>query len=299
MIVNIEKMRESRRSPQVALTKYHIIRGKRPDTLIFVFEGEEDLPYYETIVKRVRSDIYFSPIIANGKDQVLGLRELVSKQKTYDTNIRFFIDKDFDGTKGYNKGHDLYVSEGYSIENHLVSAESLKCLLQSEYKCHLPEDDADIDKIISQFYRLLNSFFDEMLEANLAIFHARRKKIKLRKIDNRVSEYLDINFNHLSKSEKCHYELIGWPDNERKDIQESKPEFLTLDPKMEWRGKFIFDFFTRVLKILKDDRTSNQPKIFSRKSGVKYDPNGEIIRSLTTLSKTPETLERFIKGIPE
>lgn len=297
--MNVDEMRASRKSPQVALTKYHTLRGKRPSTLIFVFEGEDDLPYYETIVRRVNSKIYFSPLIANGKDQVLGLREIISNQKVRDERICFFIDKDYDDSKGHKTGSDLYISEGYSIENHLVSETALRSLLKSEYKCFLPEDDDEVEAIITKFYTLLDRFFEQMFEANLAIYHARKNNVRLRNIEDRISKYLDFDFNEVKKSDTCHLELIGWPDDKEKVFNSSKTEFQKLNPEMDWRGKFIYDFFTKILKILKDDRTSSNPKIFSRKQGIRYDPNGEMIRSLTTLSETPKTLEAFIAQLNE
>lgn len=299
MIVLLDQMRASRKSPQVALTKYNVMRGKNPYTLIFVFEGEDDFPYYETIVKRIRSDIYFSPLIANGKDQVLGLRKLILRQKTKDKKICFFVDKDYDGPKNEETGEDLYISEGYSIENHLVSESTLRSLLKSEYKCHLPEDEEDIEYIVGKFYDLLNMFFNEMFEANLAIYHARQQKIELKSIDNKISRYISINIDKVEKTENCHFELIGWPEDRNKDIEISKDNFCMLDPHMEWRGKYIYDFFIKILKILKDDRTSNQPHIFSKKRGMKYDPNNEVTRSLTALSDAPKSLIYFLKSIPE
>lgn len=294
----LDAMRNARDKPQVALASYVTIRGKKPNSLIFVFEGDEDLLYYEATVKKIREDISFSPLIAKGKDQVLGLRKLIRKREEGDEKIRYFIDKDYDHAKGEPDGEDLYISEGYSIENHLVSKESLESLLRSEYKCYDPNDEAAISAILKMYSQLKSNFISLMYEPNLAIFHARKNNIRLKGIENRISQYLHIKMEYVRRTRACPFELVGWPEGYPREVSLSKEKFERLDPSLEWRGKFIFGFFIEILKILKDDRTSNSPSYFTKKAGMKYDPNGETIRSLATLATTPETLVEFIGGIP-
>ncbi|MCK9814473.1 DUF4435 domain-containing protein [Pseudomonas sp. MAFF 302046] len=154
--MNLEKMRASRNNSQVALISYTTVRGKNPEKLICVFEGYEDLPYYETIFNRVGNRIAFASIIAKGKDQVLSLRQALQNNHYQDDKVRFFVDQDFDGLKGYSSGEDIYMTEGYSIENHLADAKILSSLLNSEFKCHADEDEESINKV--------NALFDEFLE---------------------------------------------------------------------------------------------------------------------------------------
>lgn len=294
----IHSMRKARTIPQVGLIKYNTIRGKNPHSLICIFEGLEDLPYYQTIIQRVRPEMVFSPLIANGKDQVLGLRDLLNRSSNRDQKIRFFIDKDFDFLKGHSPGLDLYCTEGYSIENHLVSINALRNILLSEYKCCADEDYKAVEDIQKLFTDALTMFFTEMHHANSAIHLARTTGVPLKNIEDRVTEYLVIELGEVTASGKNHNNLIGWPVTENQNLTLTANLFSQLDPLMEWRGKFIFGFFIKFLNLIKADRTSNTPKYFSKKSGIKFDPNGETVRSLASMSLIPSSLNTFISACP-
>lgn len=291
----LESMRASRNSPHVALVSYNTIRSKNPNKIIFVFEGFEDLPYYETIYNRINREGSFSPLIAKGKDQVLGLRALLEKREEKDKMIRYFVDKDFDHLKEHPAGEDVYLTEGYSIENSLVSKEILQSLLLSEFKCCADAEYEAIGKIEELYEKTLEQFFDEMRLANQAIFHARTNKIALKNIEDKITEYVQISLGEVSGKPNDPYQLIGWPDDLGREILSSKELFDKLSPHMDWRGKFIYSFFIRFLKLIKDDRTSDAPTYFTKKSGVKYDPNGDVMRTLASLSVIPESLATFIR----
>ncbi|MNJ30768.1 hypothetical protein D3C77_253780 [compost metagenome] len=294
--MNLDEMRALRATARVALISYTTVRGKNPNKLICVFEGLEDLPYYETIFNRLGSPTEFAPIIARGKDKVLALRASLQSNLNADNNIRFFIDHDFDGLKGYRAGNDIYVTDGYSIENHLANTTILSSLLSSEYKCCSDEDHQAIEQINKLFNEFLMTFFEIMKPVNQAIFYARTNGVKLSNIEDRIGEYFLFSLDSITKKNLDHFSLIGWPEHEPKDISSVEYEFSKIDPHMQWRGKFIFELFTKFLHHLKVDRTSETPKYFAKKSGVKFDPNGEIIRSLASLSIIPQSLSTFVNS---
>ena len=294
--MTINSMRAARSTARVALIHYATIRGKNPDSLICVLEGLEDLPYYETAFNRTVGNASFAPLIAKGKDQVLELREILKKQDPQDKHIRYFVDRDYDHLKGHAGGDDIYVTEGYSIENHLVSKDILSSLLGSEYKCHSENDYDAIDKTTVLFEEFLASFFEVMRPVNLAIYHARTSGIKLKNIEDRVTEYFTLSLQGVVKTEADIFELIGWPDDSPKDTSAAETEFSGIDPFMGWRGKFLFGLFIKTLNLVKTDRTSDTPNLFQKKSGVKFDPNGEVVRSFSSLSTIPESLSDFIRA---
>ena len=147
----IESMRKAREIPQVVLQQYSNIRSKSEDKLICVFEGNDDLPYYGTVFKLVAGDHAFAPILSKGKEQLLAFRQILSKREQADNNIAYFIDKDFDGFKGYPEGDDVYCTDGYSIENQMVGPEVLCELLRSEYKCEASNDGDCVDAIVQHY----------------------------------------------------------------------------------------------------------------------------------------------------
>lgn len=291
--MTLDTMREGRRTPRVALANYTTVRGKNPSKLICVFEGLEDLPYYETIFNRT-INTGFASVIAKGKDQVLGLREILLRKKEPDANVRFFIDHDFDGLKGHIPGDDIYVTDGYSIENHLVTRDILHSLLGSEFKCTAEADYEAVDRISALFESFLERFFEIMRPVNQAIYYARTHGVELKNIEDRVTEYVLITLNGITPSGNDYFQLIGWPEALPKDFSEIEESFSKIDPHLQWRGKFIYDLFIKFLHVVKIDRTKDSPRYFVKKQGVKFDPNGEIIRTLASLSEIPGTLTKFL-----
>jgi hypothetical protein len=297
--MNLDKMRASRSNPQVALISYTTVRGKNPEKLICVFEGYEDLPYYETIFNRVGNTTAFSSIIAKGKDQVLSLRTILKSNHYKDDKVRFFIDHDFDGLKGNAAGEDIYITEGYYIENHLADANILSSLLNSEFKCCAVGDDSAVHTINELFDNFLSAFFEIMRPANQAIYYARTHDVKLKNIEDRIGEYFLLTLEGITATHSDQFDLIGWPDGIDRNISSVETDFSRLDPHMQWRGKFIFELFVKFLHQLKSDRTSDTPKLFEKKAGVKFDPNGDIIRVLASLSTIPPSLTSFVKTFQE
>jgi hypothetical protein len=288
-------MRNARKIPHVALANYNIIRGKNPNQLICVFEGADDLPYYETNFLRVASDVSFSPLIAKGKDQVLGLRELLSKRPSKDIKLRYFVDRDYDNLKEHPEGDDIYCTEGYSIENHIISNDALRRLLISEYKCGIDTDHEALATTEAEYNNRLEIFIEIMKPVNRAIFYARKESVRLACIEDKLSSYMHFDHDEIRPTENDIFTLIGWPAEISKDnISQHDVMFSQLDPTLQWRGKFIYGFFIKMLKLLKDDRTSDAPRYFSKKAGMKFDPNGELIRSLTSMSTIPGSLTEFI-----
>lgn len=294
--MSISTMRASRNSARVALINYATIRGKNPTRLICVFEGLEDLPYYETIFTRTINSSNFASLIAKGKDQVLELREILKKQQEQDHLIRYFVDRDFDYLKGHNHGEDIYVTEGYSIENHMVSKDILTKIVSSEFKCCADGDFQALDKTAELFEQFLHQFFEIMEPVNKAIFHARNKGIELKNIEDRVTEYITLSMEGLHPSGKDIFQLIGWPDDHARDTSESDQCFAEIDPHTGWRGKFIFGLFIKTLHLFKTDRTCDNPQLFAKKSGVRFDPNGETVRSFASISSIPASLGDFISS---
>ncbi|SDE24624.1 Protein of unknown function [Pseudomonas guariconensis] len=298
--MSLNSMRAARSTASVALIRYATVRGKNPDRLICVFEGLEDQPYYETAFHRTLGHADFAPLIAKGKDQVLELRSILQKQEPFDQSIRFFVDRDFDYLKEHNGGDDIYVTEGYSIENHLVSKSILLSLLGSEYKCTADGDFEALEKSDKLFDELLESFFRIMRPVNLAIYHARKNGLKLKNIEDRVTEYISLSLTEVVKTENDIFQLIGWPEGESQDTSSAEETFSNIDPLMGWRGKFIFALFIKMLHLLKNDRTSERPNIFQKKTGVRFDPSGEVVRSFASIAAIPQSLSHFIHscGLP-
>jgi len=291
-------MRRAREIPQVVLQQYSSIRSKGEDSLICVLEGNDDLPYYGTIFKLVSSNHIFAPILSRGKEQLLAFRQMLSKREKADQNIAYFIDKDFDGFKGYPEGDDIYCTDGYSIENQMVGPEVLCELLSSEYKCEASNDGECMNAIVQHYGARLAEFIEVMRPVNKVIYYARKNKIPLSGIENRIRKYLKIENKAITSTGNNIFELLGWPPTvDHSNINFEDPSFLELNPVVGWRGKFLYGFFVEMLTLYKSDRTSDQPTHFANKVSIKFDPRGESIRLFAICAPVPDSLRHFILNL--
>ncbi|WP_339486890.1 DUF4435 domain-containing protein [Pseudomonas sp. RL_5y_Pfl2_70] len=292
----VASLRQARHIPQVALQQYMVLRSKALDDFVCVFEGQEDYPYYDTIFRKIRDDFSFKPLIVNGKDQVLGLRNLLlQRESPAEKKVAYFIDRDFDGYKNSQPSENIYCTDGYSIENNLCSVSILPPLLASEYLCHKYEEDDRIPLIVAVFRERLAEFSSLMRETNRIIYFARQNSIRLQGVENQITKYLDISLGSITSKEGSKLELLGWPEEVDPGIIPCEiPDFEQLHSIKDWRGKFVLGVFVELLHHLKNDRCSNAPSLFSRKSGMKFNPKGEIIRTLAILSPVPTCLRSFI-----
>lgn len=296
----VDKLRLARNKPHVALLDYNVIRSKAPNSLVCVFEGHEDYPYYDTVFRRLIDKVDYRALVVNGKDQVLGLRELLLKREaTIEKKVAYFIDKDFDGFKQFQPSEDTYCTAGYSIENNLCSHAILRPLLAQEYFCYRTGEESAIETLIENFLERLSEFTDVMRDSNRAIFFARTNSIRLQGINNQITKYISVDLNRISASGINHLTLIGWPDDiDANVIPAAITEFEALSPLQDWRGKFVLGVYTELLHKLKDDRCSAAPRHFKVKAGMKFNPKGDIIRTLALLSPIPQCLRTFTLKLP-
>jgi hypothetical protein len=74
----IKSLRESRKNPNVLKLTLISIKSARPNCLIFVFEGAEDIGVYESWLSRTTSKPTYEPVHGNGKEQLLSLLETLT-----------------------------------------------------------------------------------------------------------------------------------------------------------------------------------------------------------------------------
>lgn len=290
----LDKMQRATKEPVVILHRITTLRSKYPEINIFVFEGNDDVLYYDVVLNIIDSSKEYAPICGKGKDQLLGARDLCHDNDS--KKIYFFIDKDFDGFKKYKKTDNVYCTENYSIENNIVSIDAFKSLLNNEFGLVKTEEDfSDFSEMLKN---IINDFNEKMKEPNLAIFYLRKKDIKSGSIENNILKYINITLDGISITDNDIYDLVSFPnDIDRKEIYTLIDDFEKLDPIKEWRGKFIFGFFKEVLKLLKRDRTSNDPKFFREKYGMNFNVDCNLIRILSSISKPHESLVKFISSV--
>ncbi len=157
----IDRLRYSRKSPSVLKLKLISVRSVRPDTLVFVFEGREDVGVYEAWISRTTAKPVYEPIPGNGKEQLIGLRDLLSAEDSQLLRrVHFFVDCDFDEFPPPDD--HLFTLNSYSMENLICSKETLESLLTDEFRCAGSPEQRQ--RIVDQFERICRDFKNSAAE---------------------------------------------------------------------------------------------------------------------------------------
>ena len=301
--LRINQLREARKRPQTLLLGYLTLRSKNHNSLICIFEGNDDVQFYQAFFSKNERNIDFIPFTCNGKDNVLELRKLLTdncEEKENNYLTAYFIDKDFDDYKGYQPSNNIYCTPTYSIENILVSEHILKNLMQGEFHCNDEDGTEDTQAILTLYRERLKEFTTIFKEINLLIYHARINTITLTNIEDDIRKYVKINIDKIEQKydSNAALSLLGYsiiPDS--KKLSETKKAFEKLDPLNDWRGKFLFSFFIKFLSDLKEDRCNKTPSYFKKSKKVNFNPHNDIIRILASIAKTPACLNKFISHL--
>lgn len=294
----VKTLVESRESPAVLKLKLIQLRTRLPSTLIFAFEGDDDkLAYYQWI-RRINPELVYEPFNCRGRNNVLLLREIVSRDMGgLKETIYFFVDRDFEDI-GTRIHRDLFITDAYSIENYLVSEDVLDELLKNEFHC---DGEPDVrQEIITLFSKLYSKFLEYTKEANKILFVCKRSKCPVSgNVPDKIELIADIRLDdvcELDQPMQSRWKLtICIDDGKYKSLKE---EFESLDPRMRYRGKFALRFFMRWLHCLVMDRNSTASRLFttaSRSKSVNYSDIS--ISALASKSRLPQGLSDFINGV--
>jgi hypothetical protein len=308
----LRKMEKRRQALAVAQHRYNQLRGRIPDAEIAIVEGSDDAVFYSSIFKREgnQSTEYF--FVANGKDNVLGLRELILKSKDIPRGggVVFFVDRDFDGLKGQAAGREIYMTPTYSIENILVCKGAFRNILLAEFKLGDADSIQDIDRILLQFDKIMEQHAAALAEANELIHCVRQEALKSNllttgSISDQPKKFADIDAETLTVTKNASGKAIEELITIQTPIPEVllnqyKEDFSALAPNTSWRGKFLYFLFRRFVFFLVEDKNKNTPKYFSKGGGrISLDTaTDSFIRVLAAGCVIPECLKQFVVGIP-
>lgn len=308
----VKRMERKRQALAVVQHKYNQLRGRIPDAEIAIVEGDEDAVFYSSVLKREGNHSIEYFFVANGKDNVLGLRNLILQSKDIPRGggIIFFVDNDFDGLKSHKGGDDIYVTPTYSVENILVCKWAFKNLLLAEFRLGNAESIADVDRLLLMFDRLCEQHAEALSEVNEIIHCVRRESLKgvslaSGSISDQLKKFADIDAGTLAVTKVATGNAIEklvalTAPVPAATLAAYKGTFSQLVPKTHWRGKFLYFLFRRFLAVLIEDRNGNVPKYFSKGGGkVSLDTaTNSLIRVLAAGCIIPTCLRAFIANIP-
>lgn len=271
------------------------IRSKNPDAVVFVFEGKDDVGVYDAWISRIDDSAKYYALPAKGKAQLLSFYARMSASgDPHAQKVYYFIDRDFDESRGVAIDDSVYMTPGYSIENFLVSERVLRSLLVDEFQCHHDEDQ--INSVVDAFHGLVDGYVAAIRDVNLRIFLARKRGIPIQ-IHEAILEYLQVS---ISSVQQCYdmAKLEGLVSADAPIVAPTGDElnaFKELDLVLGYRGKFLFAFFVKWLAKLVVDRRSAQQKLFKSTVGaVSFSPEAAELRYFASRSAIPADLREFV-----
>ncbi|UHS55591.1 DUF4435 domain-containing protein [Agrobacterium vaccinii] len=312
MTALVEKMRAARDGASVILMRYNQRRSSHAGKIFIAVEGTEDISFYETMIKRVVGEhnlpehYYF---VCDGKDNVLDLVESLKSNLSADSeNVVFFIDHDFDGRKGKQNHPRLYVTETYSIENQLASRSVFEALLDAEFRCSVDDHDADRDAALAVYDDFVNRYATRFKMVNRCIFISRKCKGIIVNTQSSIEEKAKIRAHSLSfeaetLSGSIHLLEIELSDQDMEKIFDDNPkvtkEFDELDPVSQWRGKYIYHAFVKLLKVLVEDRGRRKGReVFPNRAAIQFEPHEGAVRLFASVAPVPVSLRNFLLSGP-
>jgi hypothetical protein len=174
--------------------------ARKPDDIYVFVEGEHDEDYYVPAISRILSnDREIHPFWCDGKDAVIEVCSLIYNEYDYTPRVIFFVDKDLEDVLGLQFSGDerTYVTDYYSIENHVCRSEFVRCVAREFWK--VQRFDLDVEEIAREFNAQHASFIKAVIP--LAIVHVAAKCRGLAPNMNNVTlgKYIDVNADGVSR----------------------------------------------------------------------------------------------------
>lgn len=294
-----ERARESLRRGAVLKMRLSLLRSRRPDDPILVFEGVDDVGPFAAWIDRLFRDAAYSPLPGAGKAQVLELVQLLRGDRTgLSKEVYCFVDRDFDDTRGVALGDDLFCTDSYSVENHLVSPRVLRSILLDELRC--PVDDSDDAAIIQMFLVVLDQFLSEMTEPNTRLFLSKVCGIPCRLRSESIGDYVSVTLTSVCAAPGRNVSALVELDSEPEitpAIRRLLESHSACDRHMRCRGKFLHKFFLKWLSLLADERQSNSAGLFRSCVKLSFSEAKLTPRLLASRSEMPAGLAQFLTRI--
>ncbi len=147
---------------------YHdfLLRFDRTKKVVFGFvEGKDDPSFYRSVIERfIPEDWTVDLIRAGNRDKVLATEATFDWTRFYRTQIAFFVDRDFTEltAPGVAYADNVYVTDGYSIENSVVTSDVMLRLL-SEVHNVVDWTEDEKREIVSHFNEQMERFGELMM----------------------------------------------------------------------------------------------------------------------------------------
>jgi hypothetical protein len=143
-------LREAK-SPSAAFHEFRIVYDQLRNDVHVFYEGDDDRLFYSPYVRGRLGQRVLHAYVCDGKSAVIEARRQMLAAGYSPEHCLFFVDRDYDDLFGTQVPlHDeIFLTEGYSVENYVVTAESVRLLL-SDF-AGFTERDPEHSEILRNF----------------------------------------------------------------------------------------------------------------------------------------------------
>lgn len=248
-----EMMRQARSTVQVTFAEY--LKNRAPDAQMLIFEGKNCPTFYIGKITLLLEGQKIRQLVARGKKNVLELKELVERNNsTANDEVFYFVDRDFDVHPQPGEIDRVYVTRGYAIENECIDWDSIENFMRANFDIADSDDENALSILKSDFHMAIGHYRNATRSLNNMIFVCRRNSIRCLPGED-AGKFLEIDFNTHSVRERLStlddLALALQVPTEQKAVAISQMsvsrDFDNLDWRLQWRGKYHFDFLRRFL----------------------------------------------------
>jgi hypothetical protein len=293
--VHPDALRRERKNVSVLKVDLARLRERHKCRMVIVLEGKDDLPVYDTWVKRIEEEFDWEPLVAKGKGKALQFRELLRRDQTgIGLCTYFIIDHDYDGMRGYPSGDDVFLLPAYSVENYLTHESVLDSYLRTELRViGRPELR---QQLVALYGQLRTEFIELVRRGCEYLYGARNESVGNVAVGEPKSTV-------VMRDGKASTQAGDWVDGlvvSERDVSEDGlargREFFDQNFAPLWiRGKFLLAFFIDFCGLLYEDRVCDQPVLFDEKvSDKSLSPAGLDLRNLAAKAPLPEGLRETL-----
>lgn len=293
----LERTRQARKSPAVLKVRLSQLRSRFQELPILIVEGVDDVGPYEAWINRVTDICMMRMLSGNGKEQLLGLRTLLTRDETgLRSGVFFAVDRDFDELLGQEPGPDIFCTDRYSVESYLVDEHVVESLLRDEFR--LEEGSAEFDAAKQAYRRNLRDLLTALTSANFRIYCCRRMGVRLLSAAPEVRKFARIHVGRIEVNidpELLEKELAIESQLPEDAVETLRSDFEHLDPQSRHRGKFLFQFLVAWVERLADEARNPSGEVFATRLNIKFSSTVITHRSLASRSDLPVGFREFVR----
>lgn len=250
---------EAMNHAEIALHNFLLVYKSGESTVYGLVEGKDDPHFYTNIVNLYLPEKWQAKLIPAGcRDNVIALLRIFDWNR-YDKNrICFYVDRDLSIflDQELDASVNLYVTDGYSIENDLYKKENFYRVMRELYDIEV-QNDAQREKIDCLIDENFNLFKDAMSHVMAQIIFWQRNNLRAPLNSIEINKFFQINEGALSVKEEfidvekrlqfCSAS-VNLENIDFAVIQEIENEFIQNNGKDKFiRGKYILWLFVETL----------------------------------------------------